>query len=174
MSDYQSGVTKKSEDDFAYILYGVTAAELALLLDWVCRPENRKNRSEGKTYVNTKYVAEFLGTVITVLVRSSCFEDSYQRHTTQMARVRGLPPPQIEINPIREYQITTDEWDLNCEIHHGSVFGTFPARVARGYGVIGGKKSTLMKPWFDGDVDTYLEQMTILRLMIPSLTEEPA
>ena len=165
--------TRASEDAFAYILYGVTAAELAAMIDTVCKPENRKYRNEGKVWVNSKYVADLLGTTITVLVRSAAYEDTYERNQAAMYRRAGLPTR--ESRPIREYQITTDEWDVNCEIHVGAVDSTmFEAKHPRGHGVIQGRKSTVSKPWFDGDVDTYLSQMSILRLMIPMMMEEAA
>lgn len=174
MSDYEIGVNQKAEDDFAYILYGVTAAELAAMLDAVCRPENRKYRNEGKVYINTKYVADLLGTTITVLVRSSTFFTDHERHREARYRAAGIPYSAPERTPIREYQITTDEWDVNCEIHIGSTSGTFVSSEPRGLGVVEGRKSTVSKPWFDGDVDTYLSQMSILRLMIPMLMEDAA
>ncbi len=174
--DYEFGSNRASEDAFAYVLYGVSAAELAAMIDAVCKPENRKYRNEGKVWVNSKYVADLLGTTITVLVRSSAYEDTYERNQAAMYRRAGLPPPPtLESRSIREYQITTDEWDVNCEIHVGSVDShMFEASSPRGLGVIQGRKSTVYKPWFEGDVDTYLSQMSILRLMVPMLMEEAA
>lgn len=81
--NYEFGSNRASEDAFAYVLYGVSAAELAAMIDTVCQPENRKYRNEGKVWVNTKYVANLLGTEITVLVRSASFEDAYERNMVQ-------------------------------------------------------------------------------------------
>lgn len=173
--DYESGSNRASEDAFAYVLYGVSAAELAAMIDAVCQPENRKFRNEGKVYTNSKYVGDLLGTQITVLVRQNAFEGAYERNMAQRMKVAGISNyVPSENRPIREYQITTDEWDVNCEIHVGSTDGSFEYRRPRGVGVIEGRKSTISKPWFDGDVDTYLSQMSILRLMIPMLMEEAA
>lgn len=172
--DFENGSNRASEDAFAYTLYGVTAAELAAMIDTVCKPQNRKFRNEGKVWVNSKYVADLLGTTITVLVRSASYEDAYERNMVQRMKLAGIAYTPTESTPIREYQITTDEWDVNCEIHIGSTNGTFDSKRARGIGVIEGRKSTVSKPWFDGDVDTYLSQMSILRLMIPMMMEDAA
>lgn len=145
-----NGATKASEEAFAYILYGVSAAEIASLVDLVCQRENRKSRSAGILYINTKYVANLLGTDITILVRSQTWDSN--EHTDLM--------------PVREYQITTDEWDVNVVIHHGNIGEWVDDRIARGVGRIDGRKSLVSKPYFDGDVETYLSQMSILRLML--------
>lgn len=144
------------------------------MVDAVCKPENRKFRNEGKVYTNSKYVADLLGTQITVLMRQNGFEGAYERNTAMRMRAAGIAYTPSEGTPIREYQITTDEWDINLEIHIGSTDGTFGSKTPRGIGVIEGRKSTVSKPWFDGDVDTYLSQMSILRLMLPMLMEEAA
>ena len=173
--NYEFGSNRASEDAFAYVLYGVSAAELAAMIDTVCQPENRKYRNEGKVWVNTKYVGNLLGTEITVLVRSAAYEDAYERSMVQRMKAAGISNyVPTETRPIREYQITTDEWDVNCEIHVGSTDGSFETRRPRGIGVIEGRKSTVSKPYFDGDVDTYLSQMSILRLMIPMMMEDAA
>lgn len=173
--DYETGSNRASEDAFSYILYGVSAAELAAMIDTVCQPENRKYRNEGKVWVNTKYVGNLLGTEITVLVRSASYEDAYERSMVQRMKAAGISSyVPTETRPIREYQITTDEWDVNCEIHVGFTDGSFETRHPRGIGVIEGRKSTVSKPYFDGDVDTYLSQMSILRLMIPMMMEDAA
>ncbi len=174
--DFENGSNRASEDAFAYTLYGVTAAELAAMIDTVCKPQNRKFRNEGKVWVNSKYVADLLGTTITVLVRSASYEDAYERNMAQRMKLAGIANyTPTESTPIREYQITTDEWDVNCKIHVGSVDShMFEASSPRGLGVIEGRKSTVSKPWFDGDVDTYLSQMSILRLMIPMMMEDAA
>lgn len=172
--DFENGSNRASEDAFAYTLYGVTAAELAAMIDTVCKPQNRKFRNEGKVWVNSKYVADLLGTTITVLVRSASYEDAYERNMVQRMKLAGIAYTPTESTPFREYQITTDEWDVNCEIHIGSTNGMFDSKRARGIGVIEGRKSTVSKPWFDGDVDTYLSQMSILRLMIPMMMEDAA
>ena len=174
MNDYENGASRASEEAFAYTLYGVTAAELAAMIDVVCREENRKYRNEGKVWTNTKYVGDLLGTTITVLVRSAGGEDAYERHMASRMRAAGINYTPSENRPIREYQITTDEWDINCEIHHGSTDGTYASNRPRGVGVIGGRKSMVSKPYFEGDVDTYLSQMSILRLMFPMMMEDAA
>ena len=115
------------------------------------------------------------GTFSFTLDLTEIIEDAYERNMVQRMKMAGISNyVPSENRPIREYQITTDEWDVNCEIHVGSTDGSFDARRPRGIGVIEGRKSTVSKPYFDGDVDTYLSQMSILRLMIPMMMEDAA
>lgn len=173
-NEYEAGATAKSEEDFAYCLYGIPAVEIAAMVNAVCRPENRKNTGSNRAVITTKFVADLLGNRITILRLSSAFFDDYDKMEERRYRQAGIPYAKRERSEIVEYHITTDEWDLKLKVHHGMIDATYPAESARGVGKIGGQKCMLYSPWIDGDTETYLSQMSILRLMLPMMMEDAA
>lgn len=171
---YECGATKKSEEDFAYCLYGIPAAEIAAMVDAVCQPENRKHTAKGRVIITTKFVADLLGTNITILRLSSAHFDEFDRAEEARYRSAGIPYMKRDRTEIVEYIITTDEWDLKLKIHHGMIDATYPAEAARGVGKIARQKCMLYSPWIEGDTETYLSQMSILRLMLPAMLDDAA
>jgi len=142
-----------SAELFAEELCGITPQEVAGLLNALMRPEFKvfSNRT-GKKLVR-KWKGDMLGNEVLIT--------EINNHS-----LAGFPKPgggrhDFDFFMGVDFHVETIEWEFKVRVDEPSSINEDTSGLVK----IGGRDGRLSCPWFEGDVDDYRRDMSIIRLM---------
>jgi hypothetical protein len=154
----------KPEERFAQRLCGITAREVAGLLSSIMRRENFLGASVSKGKRVRQWKANLIGIPITVREVNA----SYVPLNSIPAFMRSDKPKYLSDV---EYVIENPEWEFSVLMRSASefVFENDPERDAKlppgGNAKLGSYAMHFSFPEFDGDMEAYKSNMSLIRLM---------